>query len=496
MKPRTLLILAVLVAGLGAFVWFGRELPSTEDLEARAKRVVLIEPDEVSALQIERAGRTLRLVREVGESDPAEGSPGEWRLITPVDARADGPLVDGLVSRLVGLEKERTLEDVERAAVGLETPRALVRLSTASGETVLEIGAEVPASDTMTLAIEGEAPVFVVPSLVWSDLAKEAGEWRDKNLFTGQRSDIERISLENAGERVVLARRGDDFWVESPIGDRADQTLVNGLISTITSLRAERFVDEGEADRAARGLDPAEVVIEVTLGGRETPMRLELGHAETGPSGGAEAGAAAEGLTPPESSPTPPAFLLVDGELVTSTAALGEHGRRPASAWRSSDLVSGEVYELARLEVEDAQASTIMERVDGGWRRDGESIDFGAATDLLYEISGGSAARVVDAGSLGDLGAAELTFRLVADGEEGSPPAAPEVLELFAPIGEETPARVSDRDVVLMLSAETVASLREKLATLRAAPVEPDEIPAPLSPGGDQPPATEDPGGA
>ena len=80
-----------------------------------------------------------------------------------------------------------------------------------------------------------------------------------------------------------------------------------------------------------------------------------------------------------------------------------EHGRRPAAEWRSRDLVSGEVYELARLEIEDAQGTTTLVRVDSSWTRDGEAIEYGVATDLLYEISGGVAERVVDDGALGNL---------------------------------------------------------------------------------------------
>ncbi len=470
MKPKSLLILTVLVAALGAFVWFGRELPSTDELEAREKRVLSIEPEEVMGLEIERGAETVALTRlaEVEPDETSGATAGEWQLDRPVVARADSAVVDGLMRRLATLEKERTLEDVERAAVGLDEPRARVRLTTDVGETVLEIGAEVPASSTMTLAIEGEPPVYVVASSIWSDLTREPSEWRDKNLFTGQRAAIERIVLDRSGERVVLARRGDDFWVESPLADRADQIAVNALVSAITGLRAERFVGPGEVDAGQLGLDPPVAAIEVALAGGASPMRLQIGARETATEeSAAEAGAAIPGG---EGQQVPPTYLAADGEIVTTRATLTEHALRAADEWRSKDLVSGEVYELRRVEVEDRAGRTELVRVDNEWTRDGEPIEYGVATDLLYEISGGAAARVVDGESLGDLGAPTLSFGLFPEPDEGGEPVEAEMLRLYAPIGDETPARVSGREAVLMLSAEAATGLRDKLSALRTAP--------------------------
>jgi hypothetical protein len=126
--------------------------------------------------------------------------------------------------------------------------------------------------------------------------------------------------------------------------------------------------------------------------------------------------------------------------------------------------------------------TTRLRRVDSEWQRDGESIDYGVATDLLYEISGGAAERAVAPASIGELGAPELTFRLIPEGESdgtgataesGAPEvAAPEVLTLYPARDDGTPARVTGREVVLVLSAETARALREKVDALRAAPVQ------------------------
>lgn len=455
MKPRSLLILALLVVGVGAFVWFGRELPSSDERVQRAKRVVLVEADQVSSLEIEWDGQVVALERSATAplEEDVEPGVGEWLLTRPIEARADSQMVDGIISRLVVLEKERTLAGVAPADVGLAQPRGRVRLVTDSARHVFAVGAEIPASSNMTLAVEGEDGVHVVSAAIWGDLTREPSEWRDKNLFAGGRGEIERLALGGDGVQVLLAKHGDDFWIESPVVDRADETHVNSLLSTITGLRAERFLEESEATQLETGLESPRATVEVMLTGAASPLRVALGNPESEEEGAAF-------------------FVSVDGQVVTSKAVLAEHAERSPEQWRSKELVAGEVYELERVEIEDALSTVELRRVEGDWLRDGEPIDFGSATDLLYEISGGSAERVVDASTLGELGAPRLTFRLVAEATGGE---SAETLELFEPIVEETPARVSNREGVLMLSAETAGRIADKLAALRTAAVVPPE---------------------
>ena len=70
MRPRTLLVLAVLVAGLGAFIWFyERNLPSTEERRELQARVLSLEVEEVQAIALEGGGHRVRLERSTGETE-------------------------------------------------------------------------------------------------------------------------------------------------------------------------------------------------------------------------------------------------------------------------------------------------------------------------------------------------------------------------------------------------------------------------------------------
>ena len=76
MRPRTLLILLVVVLGLGSFIWFyERKLPSTEERSELRKKVLEIKKDDVKAVTIESAkSGTVRLERvEAKKKDKKDG---------------------------------------------------------------------------------------------------------------------------------------------------------------------------------------------------------------------------------------------------------------------------------------------------------------------------------------------------------------------------------------------------------------------------------------
>ena len=98
MKPRTLLVLLVLVLGLGAFIWlYERKLPSSEERETLGKKVFALEKGDVTAVSIEAPKGAVRLERSPAPK-PAQdkdkkgetaGPPtADWRLIRPLATKS------------------------------------------------------------------------------------------------------------------------------------------------------------------------------------------------------------------------------------------------------------------------------------------------------------------------------------------------------------------------------------------------------------------------
>lgn len=484
MKARTVLVLAVLVAALASFIWFfERDLPSSDERAERAHKVLAFEPEDVSSVEIEWGGRTVRLERarpktEKGEegggeeedAEPAATPPSEWRLTEPLQARAERSLVEGLLTALGGLDKERTIEDADRSEMGLAEPRGRVTLGTEEGEWTLEIGADVPASKNVLVSLAGAPEVWVTSASFLTQLERSPGEWRSRDVFSVARDDVERVRLSTAAgpagpaRTVVLARRGGRFYLEKPVEDLAAADAVDRLLSDLVTLRVQRFLDSpGETPPPASelGLDPPREVVVAELAGEGEPLEVDLG-APVNPSGEAPAPASDEG-------PGGAVYARAGGQLFEAVTGLDEAAAKPARDWRSRSWTELRSYEVDRLEVTEPGAAPLtLVRQGVDWRRNDETIPYTAASDFLFALTDAE-------GDLPETGAAaspeapapgEPILTVTLASKEGNE----ETLTLYG-AGESGsfPARSSARKAVLQLPAEAAAQVRRTLDAVRAA---------------------------
>lgn len=535
-------------------------------LESGGERVRLERVEPAAGAEVESgAGADGGEDAEPGQDAEPEESSGarererEWRLTAPerlAGARADRGAVEDLLASLAGLDHERAMDDVDPAGVGLDEPRARVALETAGGaRRELLVGGEVPASRNMVVAVRessagagtgdeadgeggaepaGALAAHVVDRALLADLTRAPGDWRARDLFPATRAEIEGVTLdrgpavrgESGAERVVLVRRDDGdaialaFDLAAPVDDRADREAVSSLLSTLTGLRVEEFLDalSGPASRAAGAAGASAEGAEATgTGGSEGPG---TGGGETD-TGGAPAGTLEDaGLAPPrgavvvelEGRAEPfrvevgaPAgdgslHLRVDDRVVTARAPLLEALQRPAAEWSSPALTDLRQFGISQVTVADGGAPLHLVRDGTEWRRSsgegevgdgaGEAIPYTPVSDLLYALTEARAERVLPREAV-RLRAPELVVTLTAEpaqaDAEGS--AGEEQAISFHPAGPggTVPATVSGRDRVLELSAETAVSIRDALEAVRAA----EPLPADEGDGGELPEGVE-----
>jgi len=450
-------VLAVLVAGLAAFIaFYERDLPGSDQRRDLDKRVIRdLKADDVVALEIDWNGKKARLERDAAPA--TKTAPGaatalaparDWRLVEPLTGRADRTLADRLANDLAGLTTERRLEGAERKDLGLEPPRGSVKWKTASGEGTLEIGGEIPASSDLVVAVRGApAPALVGKSLV-TDIDRAPGDWRAKEVLAEGREKIERIRVVPPGgaEETVLARKGEKFSVEKPFSDVADPQEVDPLLSQLTGLRVASFLDAPLPEAAEKGLAGAGR-IELSLAGRTDPFVIEVG-AEVAPGGNR--------------------YMRANGQSFEAKTELADAVTRPAAQWRSKSWTSFDTWKVERIRIEDAQGKLELARSSGDWLRDGIKIPYTDVGDLLYAITS-ARADSVDAGAAAAQAPKAPRLTIVFSDAQG----AEETLTLGEKAGEHTPARVSGRAVVLELPSKAADEVITKVKGIRdAEPVE------------------------
>lgn len=484
MKPRTLLILLVMVAGLGSFIWFyERKLPSSEERAEQAKKVLSLKKEDLTAVTLVSGIGEVRLERipapedkkdgkqskdekdEQGEQgDEAEETPPvEWMITKPLRTRADTFAVDRLLDALLSLEKTRTLEDAKPQDLGLDKPQATVRLATKEGETVLKLGAAVPTGAAVIAGLEGaglEGEAYVVSDTILAEIQKPPGDWREHAIFHGDREAIQRLTLTGApGGPVVLVRRPQGFWIEKPISDRADRELVDTLLSDLAALTAEQFLD-GRAP-AELGLVPPQAVLDVASKPGTPPVRIELGapvSSEPLTSEGAEAGAASGELS----------YGRAGNALFEAQTPLTASIRRAPADWRAKQLSAFEVYQIeSATVVGDSKEPLRLTRAGTDWKRGDTTISYVPVSDLFFAVTGASADRLLTPQEAQALQASLAKPVLTFDFETKD--AGKEILNLYPALPTGVPARASGRPTILLLPADTLRQVQEKLQAVKTA---------------------------
>ena len=252
-RYRTTFLLAVLFAGLGAYV-YTIEVPTMERKTIQqAQRLLPFDYRDVTHLAY--TTRTERILMSRHERN-------RWRIIEPVETRGDTREIEnvlraleiGKISRVIqkeGQEKEATAEQY-----GLKSPYVTIDLTTREYTESLALGDTGPLSSTLYAQRGSDQKILLTTLLVGDFRAKTLDTFRLKSILFFDRTRAERIQLRTTNQTITL-RRGAGFhgpvstWnFTSPANAPADKTSVGILLMTLEDLTATGFIDS-RAEKAA-----------------------------------------------------------------------------------------------------------------------------------------------------------------------------------------------------------------------------------------------------
>jgi hypothetical protein len=243
-------------------------LESTFDrgtFDLRDKSIIRADREAVNTIDITAGERMIELMR----------ADGDWQLVRPITAPADYSEVNGLLSRLMSAQM-RAIEEApgELKAYGLDRPAATVRAGSAEAPVVLHLGRSAD-DDTVYATVEGRPEIFTVDTALLDALQRDAGDYRQKDMFDARafnatRIEITREGITRAFEKTVEKTEGKDEprWRQvAPSDAEVDGSLVDSIIFAATGTRAESFVSG--ADAAPPATPDLLVVIRFDEGRRE-----------------------------------------------------------------------------------------------------------------------------------------------------------------------------------------------------------------------------------
>ena len=246
------LILAVIILALVAYLFMRKgdrnlyELPILPEVPKK----------EISKIEISKGNTSI----ELNKKDE------KW-YIAPQNYRADGKLVEGMLNVIENLTVTTLVSesgDYQRYDLGDDKK---ISVKAWSGEKLLrdfEVGKPAPSFRHTFVKLVGDDRVFHARNNFRNTVDKTADDLRDKVVLSYQTADITEIQVANETTTLSLTRKevsGDDsqdqadssapaaspppkmVW-QSADGKKGNENNISRLLSEISNLRCEKFIDD------------------------------------------------------------------------------------------------------------------------------------------------------------------------------------------------------------------------------------------------------------
>jgi hypothetical protein len=227
------------------------------------KSILEFDREKADSVELVTADGSVQLVK----------SGNDWKVAKPIAARGEYGAIEGVVTRLSSGQMQRIVDPApaDLKPFGLDKPSATATVSTGSSRATIMLGNTDGGS---VYAKDASRPmVFAVEESLATDLKKDVGEFRRKDVFDFRAFNAQRIEITrgDASYRFEKSKDkdGKEIW-KNAAGQNADTTKVEDLLNKLSNLRAASF--EAAAPAA---LTAAEMTVTATFDGKSETVRFE-----------------------------------------------------------------------------------------------------------------------------------------------------------------------------------------------------------------------------
>ena len=350
---RSTIALIVVLAGLGAYIYFVTWKTSEGgDTGKKTDKVFAgVQADKIEEIRISSAS---------GEATTVKKDNATWQVVTPVAAKADETEVSGITSALATTDIVRVIDENPTSLndYGLSNPRIEVDFKVAGDKDYrkLLIGEKSPTGSDLFAKRNDEKRVFLIPAFQESTFNKDTFALRDKVVLKFDRDKVDGVEVDAAGKTLVMAKDGADWKIRKPLETRADYGSVEGLIGRVQTVQMKSIAADQAtpADLKKYGLEKPEATVNINAGSARATLLI---------------GGKATDTTVYARDASKPA-------VVTIESALMDDLKKGADDYRRKDLFEFRAYNANRVELTRGKDVVVFERVKGQgenaqdkWRR-------------------------------------------------------------------------------------------------------------------------------
>ena len=237
MKPRNLLVAAIVLAALSSLVWYSKRHPPSSATSAalsNTPKLVDIPEKDVRSIDLKKKDATAVTLDREG---------GKWTITAPQSWRADQDAATSLFSSLNPVSADSVVEDkaADLSKYGLNAPSLTVTVHETNGksDTIL-FGDDVPAGSLVYARVNTSPKVYAVASSVKSSLDKSANDLRDKRLLTFDTNKLTRVDLLSGKSDIEFGKNNQNEWqILKPQPYRADSFQVEELLRKLSDAKMD-----------------------------------------------------------------------------------------------------------------------------------------------------------------------------------------------------------------------------------------------------------------
>lgn len=374
MKPRNLLIAAILLAGLSGVVWWAKKHPQPSAPSATtttSPKLADIPDAQIQSIDLKkRDGASVDLARQNGK----------WVITAPESYSADQDAATGVASSLSPLTADSVVDDnpSDLGKYGLKSPSLTVTVHEKDGKSPeILFGDDVPAGSLVYARLGSNPKIYAVSSSVKTSLDKSVNDLRDKRLLTFDSNKLTRADLVSAKSDIEFGKNNQGDWeILKPQPYRADSFQVEELLRKLTDAKMDLSTTETDANKAAAAFASGQPVATAKVTDASGTQTLDVRK---------------------DKDDYYAKSSVVKGVYKISSD-LGKELDKPIDDFRNKKLFDFGFSDPTKIEVQQGSNATTLTRSGTDWKMSGKTMDPGTVQAFIDKLRDLSAAKFVTSG--------------------------------------------------------------------------------------------------
>ncbi|MFL6416311.1 MAG: DUF4340 domain-containing protein [Bryobacteraceae bacterium] len=375
MKPRSLLVAAVLLVALSGAVWWSKRHPeaaqsSTANTPANPKLA------DIPSAQI----KSISIKKKDGSTVEVQKNKDKWTIAAPAEYRADQDAVTSMTSSLSPITADSVVEDkaADVAKYGLNAPSLTVTVHENNGKSdEIFFGDDVPAGSLVYVRMGSDPKIYAVASSTKTSLDKSVNDLRDKRLLTFDSNNLTRVELVSPKTDVEFGKSNANEWrIVKPKPYRVENFQVEELIRKLGDAKMDLSTSAEDAKKADANFASAKLVATAKVSDSSGTQTLEVRKNKDDYYARSS---------------------LVKGAYKVSSD-LGKELEKSPEEFRNKKLYDFGFSDPTKIDITGSAGDKSFVRSGTDWKLNGQTMDSGSVQTLIDRLRDAAASKLVDSG--------------------------------------------------------------------------------------------------